>query len=75
MGLSLGGYYEGLTGDERFGFFSVAGIVSKSITDASRFGSWNIHGGVEYLMLGDRNELILGNSSKVVGSVGLGFSY
>ncbi len=76
VGLSLGGYYEGLDGDEGFGFFSVAGNVSKSITDASsRFGSWNVHGGVEYLILGERNELILGKSSKVVGSVGLGFSY
>lgn len=76
VGLSLGGYYEGLLGDERFGFFSVAGVVSKSIGDASSdYGSWNIHGGVEYLRLGDSNALRSGEDNKVVGSVGLGFSY
>jgi len=75
VGLSLGDYYEGSLGDERFGFLSAAGVLTKGISDGSRFGSWNIHGGVEFLMLGDRNEAILGNSSKVIGSIGIGLSY
>ena len=39
------------------------------------FGSWNIHGGVEFLMLGDRNEAVFGDSSYVIGSIGTGLSY
>ncbi len=76
VGLSLSDYYEGLNGDETFGFFSVAGVVTVPLTSApTRFGSWNIHGGVEFLMLGDRNEAVFGDSSHVIGSIGIGLSY
>jgi hypothetical protein len=76
VGLSLGDYYEGISGDERFGFLSVAGLVTVPFSSApTTFGSWNMHGGVEYLRLGDRNEAILGDSSKVIGSIGIGLSY
>jgi hypothetical protein len=76
VGLSLSDYYEGLTGDETFGFFSIAGVVTVPLTSApTRFGSWNIHGGVEFLMLGDRNEAVFGDSSHVIGSIGIGLSY
>ena len=76
VGLSLGDYYEGLTGDETFGFFSVGGVVTVPFTSMpTRFGSWNIHGGVEFLMLGDRNEAVFGDSSHVIGSIGIGLSY
>jgi hypothetical protein len=75
-GFSLGDYYEGVTGDERFGFFSVAGIVTVPLSSMpTRVGSWNIHGGVEYVRLGDRNAEILGDTSKVIGSIGIGLSY
>jgi hypothetical protein len=76
VGLSLSDYYEGLTGDETFGFFSIAGVVTVPFTSApTRFGSWNIHGGVEFLFLGDRNEAVFGDSSHVIGSIGIGLSY
>jgi hypothetical protein len=76
VGLSLGDYYEGVLGDERYGFASVAGVVTVPFSSApTRFGSWNIHGGVEYVHLGDRNAAILGESSKVIGSIGIGLSY
>jgi hypothetical protein len=76
VGLSLSDYYEGADGDETFGFFSVAGMVTIPFTSApTRFGSWNIHGSVEFLMLGDFNEAILGDSSHVIGSIGMGLSY
>jgi hypothetical protein len=75
-GFSLGDYYEGVNGDERFGFFSVAGIVTVPLSSTpTRVGSWNIHGGVEYVRLGDRNAEILGDTSKVIGSIGIGLSY
>ena len=76
VGLSLSDYYEGLTGDETFGFASVAGVVTVPLTSAAtKFGGWNIHGGVEFLMLGDRNEAVFGDSSHVIGSIGIGLSY
>ena len=76
VGLSLNDYYEGISGDETFGFLSVAGVVTVPFTSApTRFGSWNIHGGVEFLMLGDRNEAVFGDSSHVIGSIGIGLSY
>jgi hypothetical protein len=75
-GFSLGDYYEGVAGDERFGFFSVAGMVTVPLSSMpTRVGSWNIHGGVEYVRLGDRNAEILGDTSKVIGSIGIGLSY
>ena len=75
-GFSLGDYYEGVAGDERFGFFSVAGIVTVPLSSMpTRVGSWNIHGGVEFVRLGDRNAEILGDTSKVIGSIGIGLSY
>jgi hypothetical protein len=80
VGLSLGDYYEvvsddGLTSeDETFGFFSVAGTVTVPFTSMpTKFGSWNVHGGVEYLRLGDRNQGF--GENQVVGTVGIGFSY
>jgi hypothetical protein len=75
-GFSLGDYYEGVFGDERFGFFSVAGLVTIPLTSMpTKVGSWNIHGGVEYVRLGDMNADILGDTSKVIGSIGIGLSY
>jgi hypothetical protein len=76
VGLSVSDYYEGAAGDDTFGFFSVAGVVTVPFASApTKFGSWNIHGGVEFLMLGDRNEAVFGDSSYVIGSIGIGLSY
>ena len=77
VGLSLDNYYEASGTDHRFGFFSVGGIVTVPLgTGASRFGSWNLHGGVEYQKLGDATAFFNGgNRSKAIASVGLGFSY
>ena len=76
LGLSLEGYYEGLEGDERFGFFSVGGNITVPLTsEQSRFGRWNAHGGADYVRLGDANALRLGDNTKVIISAGVGFSY
>ena len=76
VGLSLDGYYEGLRGDERFGFFSVGGSVSVPISsERSRFGRWSVHGGADYVRLGDSNALRLGDNTKVIMSAGIGLSY
>ena len=76
LGISLEGYYEGLEGDERFGFFSVGGNITVPLTsEQSRFGRWNAHGGADYVRLGDANALRLGDNTKVIISAGVGFSY
>jgi len=76
VGLSLDGYYEGLRGDERFGFFSMGGNVTVPLSsDRSRFGRWSVHGGADYVRLGDSNALRLGDNSKVIISAGIGLSY
>jgi hypothetical protein len=75
VGLSLGDYYEGSNGDETFGFFSLAGIVTVPFSGSpTRFGTWNVHGGIEYLRLGAERTQLFGEN-QVVGSVGIGFSY
>jgi hypothetical protein len=78
VGLSLNDYYENIqTGeDSTFGFFSVAGIVTVPLGGTSSFGSWNIHGGVEYQALGETTKVFNGDkSNQVIGSFGIGFSY
>jgi hypothetical protein len=76
VGLSLDGYYEGLRGDERFGFFSVGGNVMVPLSsERSRFGRWSVHGGADYVRLGDSNALRLGDNTKVIISAGIGLSY
>ena len=52
-GMSLGDYYELAGEDNKFGFFSLAGIVTVPLGGTTSFGAWNIHGGVEYQRLGD----------------------
>jgi hypothetical protein len=74
VGLSVSDYYEGVDGDETFGYFSIAGQVAVPFTSApTKFGSWNLHGGVEYLRLGDRNQSL--GENNVIGTIGIGFSY
>jgi hypothetical protein len=76
VGLSLEGYYEGLRGDERFGFFSIGASLTVPLSsDRSRFGRWNVHGGADYVRLGDSNALRLGENTKVIISAGIGLSY
>ncbi len=76
VGMSLKDYYELAGVDNKFGFFSVAGIVTVPLGGTTNFGSWNIHGGVEYQALGTTTEFLNGgDASQVIGSIGFGFSY
>ena len=63
--------------DSKFGFFSVAGVVSVPFTSKpSHLGSWNLHGSVEYLALGDMPKYANGGDGSQVNLVlGIGFSY
>lgn len=77
VGLSLSDYYELGGADEKFGYFSVGGIVTVPITGIpASFGAWNVHGGVEYQALGEMTKALNGgDESKVIGSFGVGLSY
>lgn len=80
-GFSLGDYYELAGVDNKFGFFSIAGIVTVPLGGTTSFGAWNIHGGVEYQRLGDTTAFFNAdadgtpNKNQVIGSFGIGFSY
>ncbi len=76
VGLSVGDYYELAGEDHKFGYVSVAGIVTVPIGGTTSFGAWNVHGGVEFQALGDTPEAFNGgDQSKIVGVIGVGFSY
>lgn len=82
LGLSVGDYYErrdvggAIVQSSRFGFVSVAGIVTVPLGQASRFGGFNLHGGIELQRLGDTTRALNGgDENKVIGSFGLGLSY
>jgi hypothetical protein len=84
VGISLANYYELNTGtteapafvDNRFGYFSVAGLVTVPLGGTTSFGAWNLHGGVEFQALGDTTKALNGGDGhKVIVSAGLGFSY
>jgi hypothetical protein len=84
LGLSLANYYELNTGtadepvfvDDTFGFFSMAALVTVPLGSATSFGTWNVHGGVEFQALGDTTKALNGgDGSRVIGSIGIGFSY
>ena len=73
-GLSLKDYYEGPTGSNRFGYFDtgIIGSVPLSFLGAS----WEAHGGVDFLWLGDNMALLnSGDDFKPVGIVGVTFTY
>lgn len=76
VGLSLRNYYELAGVDHKFGYLSLAGVATVPITGDTDYGAWNLHGGFEFLSLGDTPEAFAaGDQSKIVVSVGLGFRY
>jgi hypothetical protein len=84
VGVSLHDYYELNVGtptapvfdDNPFGFASVAGLVNVPLGGTTSFGAWNVHGGVEFLALGETTKALNGGDGhRVVGSIGFGFAY
>ena len=76
FGFSLSDYYE-LDGDDNgFGFASLGALVTVPLGGTSRFGAWNVHGGVEFQKLGDTTKFFNGgDDTQFIGSIGIGFSY
>ena len=76
VGMSLSNYYELAGVDNKFGFVSVAGIVTVPLGGTTSFGSWNVHAGVEAQALGDTTKALNGGEgSQVIVSGGFGFTY
>jgi hypothetical protein len=76
VGLSAGDYYEFGTGtDDKFGYFSIAGIVTVPVNAHA-----NIHGGVEVQAFGDNLKAYNGfgddgDGPATIASIGVGFSF
>ncbi|MDP1572036.1 MAG: hypothetical protein Q8L86_18730 [Vicinamibacterales bacterium] len=76
LGMSLGDYYEGPGGDERFGYVSVGARLAVPLRGVPEvFGAWELSGGVEFLRLGTATEALYGENSKVMGTFGISMSY
>jgi hypothetical protein len=77
LGMSLNNYYELNGEDNKFGFFDIGGLITLPLSGInSNFGSWNIHGGVDFLAFGDTTTFFnQDDSSKVVGLIGIGVTY
>jgi hypothetical protein len=76
LGMSLKDYYEGPTGSNRFGYFDTGLIASVPLGFMSGTGAWEVHGGVDFLWLGDNMKLLnAGDGFNPVGVIGLSFTY
>jgi hypothetical protein len=78
LGFSLKDYYEAGGKDNKFGYFDIGALFTVPFTsEPTKFGSWNIHGGVNFLALGDGTKTFNtdGDSKQVIGSIGIGMSY
>jgi hypothetical protein len=76
VGLSLKDYYELAGVDHTFGFLSLAAIAKVPLFRSATYGAWYLRGGVEFQSLGDTPMAFnRGDQSKVIGIIGIGFSY
>jgi hypothetical protein len=70
IGLSASDYYEFGGEDEKFGYFSVAGIVTVPLGAHA-----NIHGGAEFQAFGDSVKAYNDQYTAGIVSIGLGFAF
>jgi len=70
VGLSVSDYYEFGGPDEKFGYFSIAGIVTVPLGAHA-----NIHGGAELQAFGDSVKAINDQDTAGIVSIGLGFAF
>jgi hypothetical protein len=73
----LSDYYESSGEDNKFGYIDGGLLVTIPFTtEATRFGTWNIHGGVNFLGFGDTTKAANnGDGGQVIGSIGIGMTY
>jgi hypothetical protein len=76
LGLSVRDYYEGPSLNEHFGYFDTGLIASVPLAFMPAGSSWEVHGGVDFLWLGDNLRLLnRTDSTKPVGILGLSVTY
>jgi hypothetical protein len=77
VGLSLGNYYQGTGGEnDFFGFASVGSTVTVPLNLDASWGSWNVKGGVQALVLGDAaGTFNNGDTFEVIGTVGVSVEF
>ena len=84
LGLNVTDYYHHpLTGeDHHLGFFDVGGLLTIPLKGVpSSFGAWNVHAGVDFLVLGDATKAFNVNKdgeinkNQVIGLFGIGVTY
>ena len=77
LGLSVSDYYELDGEDNKFGYLNVGGLLTVPLgSTTSKFGAWNLHGGVEIYTFGDTTKAFnAGDRGKAVVSIGLGVVY
>jgi hypothetical protein len=76
LGLSVRDYYEGPISNEHFGYFDTGLIASVPLAFMPAGSSWELHGGVDFLWLGDNLRLLnRTDSTKPVGILGLSVTY
>ena len=77
VGLSLKDYYELDGTDNKFGYVDAGILLTVPFTSVpSRFGSWNVHGGVNVLGFGDTTKSFnKGDAAQVIVTGGIGMSY
>lgn len=76
LGLSVRDYYEGPALNNHFGYFDTGLIASVPLAFMPAGSSWEVHGGVDFLWLGDNLRLLnRTDSTKPVGVLGLSVTY
>jgi hypothetical protein len=76
VGLSLDDYYELAGVDNSFGYLSLGAIASVPVFRSTNYGAWDVRAGFEFQSLGDTAEAFNGgDQTKIIGTVGVGFSY
>ena len=77
LGFSLSDYYELSGSDNKFGYIDGGVLFTMPFSTApTKFGTWNIHGGVNFLGFGDTTKAFNnGDSGEVIGSIGIGMTY
>lgn len=75
FGLSLADYYEGPAGNDTFGYADTGAIASVPLPSTGK-ATWELHGGVDFLWLGDNLTLLNGDDGfKPVGTLGFTVTY
>ena len=76
IGLSLNDYYQGPTGSNTFGYFDLGGIASVPLAFMNGKSTWEVHGGVDILWLGDNLQVLNGGDRvKPVATIGFSVIY